>query len=300
MPPIGDNRDAGGIAVSNNNSEYGNGNEMDNGSTANGNLTNKINEIKNLPENKITLNDLLMNLARSGNQKQEKLALDLLDLNMVESLTETETDTLEPDRFDKISVDRDQNKEETLGNNEESDMDWTTVRAKNKRNRSGSNDTEQINIAVNVSPNKKRKSDKKSNPQNGNKETGNGNKGQNQSKNVPEKAHKVVAIGVHQTISEDDIKTELANSNIKINKVQRLKFNGQPTKKVVIQFENEQDMKIALFSGIYFGRMRIRCESYRTTPSITQCYKCQGFNHVVVGAKMSSRGICLLKLIFLF
>ena len=85
-------------------------------------------------------------------------------------------------------------------------------------------------------------------------------------KDVPEKTHKVVAIGVHQTVSEDDIKTELAKSNIKINKVQRLKFNGQPTRKVVIEFENEQDMKIALFSGIYFGRIRIRCESYRTTP----------------------------------
>ena len=391
MPPIGDNRDAGGIAVSINK-----GKEMDNGSgsKANGNLTDKINEIKNLPENKITLNDLLMNLARSGNQKQEKLALDLLDLNMVESLTETDNlnETLEPDCFDKISVDRNQNKEKTPGNNEESDMEWTTVRAKNKRNRSGSNDTEQINIAVNVSPNKKRKSDKKSNPQNENKETGNGNKGQNQSKlrsetkkhgndkpavnkdsvlvvvtdipentyfnsikmenmiprafprlketgmwaryrvnkrhegkcyvtlprdhfkdnvteiiksqlgfenakvkvikdinNVPEKAHKVVAIGVHQTISEDDIKTELANSNVKINKVQRLKFNGQPTRKVVIQFENEQDMKIALFSGIYFGRMRIRCETYRTTPSVTQCYKCQGFNHVAKDCKKDQK-----------
>ena len=74
---------------------------------------------------------------------------------------------------------------------------------------------------------------------------------------VPENTYKVVAIGVHQTISEDDIKTELAKNNVKINKVQRLKFNGQPTRKVVI--ENEQDMKIALYSGIYFGRIRIRC-----------------------------------------
>ena len=86
---------------------------------------------------------------------------------------------------------------------------------------------------------------------------------------VPEKNHKVVAIGVHQTMSEDDIKTELAKSNIKINKVQRLKFNGQPTRKVIIQFENEQDMKIALYSGIYFGRIRIRCESFRTAPQVT-------------------------------
>ena len=54
--------------------------------------------------------------------------------------------------------------------------------------------------------------------------------------NVPEKAYKVVAIGVHQTISEDDIKTELGKSNIKINKVQRLKFSGQSTRKVVIGY----------------------------------------------------------------
>ena len=54
---------------------------------------------------------------------------------------------------------------------------------------------------------------------------------------VPEKAHKVVAIGVHQTVSEDDIKTEQAKSNIKINKSQRLKFNGQSTRKVVIKFK---------------------------------------------------------------
>ena len=106
---------------------------------------------------------------------------------------------------------------------------------------------------------------------------------------VPEKAHKVLAIGVHQTISEDDIKTELAKNNVKINKVQRLKYNGQPTRKVVIQFENEQDMKIALYSGIYFGRIRIRCESYRTAPQVTQCYKCQGFNHIAKDCKNAQK-----------
>ena len=106
---------------------------------------------------------------------------------------------------------------------------------------------------------------------------------------VPEKTYKVVAIGVHQTISEDDIKTELAKSNVKINKVQRLKFNGQPTRKVVIQFENEQDMKIALYSGIYFGRIHIRCESYRTAPQVTQCYKCQGFNHIAKDCKNAQK-----------
>ena len=78
----------------------------------------------------------------------------------------------------------------------------------------------------------------------------------------------MVAIGVHQTISDDDIKSELAKS-----------------RKVVVEFDNEQDMKIALFNGIYFGRIRVRCESYRTTPPVTQCYKCQGFNHIAKDCK---------------
>ena len=102
---------------------------------------------------------------------------------------------------------------------------------------------------------------------------------------VPEKTHKAVAI------SEDDIKTELAKNNVKINKVQRLMFNGQPTRKVVIQFENEQDINIALYSGIYFGRIRIRCESYRTTQQVKQCYKCQGFNHIAKDCKNAQKWV---------
>ena len=44
-------------------------------------------------------------------------------------------------------------------------------------------------------------------------------------------------------------------------------------------------MKIALFNGIFFGRIRIRCEPFRPAPSITQCYQCQGFNHVAKECK---------------
>ena len=54
--------------------------------------------------------------------------------------------------------------------------------------------------------------------------------------------------------------------HVTINKVQRLKFNGESTRKVVIEFENEQDKKIALFNGIYFGRICNRYETYRITP----------------------------------
>ena len=59
---------------------------------------------------------------------------------------------------------------------------------------------------------------------------------------------------------------------------------------VVIEFGNEQDMKIALFSGIYFRRTRIRCERYRSTPPpVTQCYKCQGFNYIAKDCKKEQK-----------
>ena len=340
--------------------------------------------------NEICLKQLLINLANSGNEKHVKLASDLLDLNFVQ---ENISDNLGLNDSDKVLANENTEQGISIDDTTESNMEWTTVRPKNKRVRSNSNDSENIKLDITVSPSKKQKSHNKDVKTTGNgnannsrkqvqghsdqntktksgirnrdalnkdsvlvaiteipentyfnsikmenmilnsfpklKETGmwtkyrvnkrhhckcyvtlpkdhlnenvttliQSQKGFENSKvkvikginDVPEKAHKVVAIGVHQTISEDDIKTELAKNNVKINKVQRLKYNGQPTRKVVIQFENEQDMKIALYSGIYFGRIRIRCESYRTAPQVTQCYKCQGFNHIAKDCKNAQK-----------
>ena len=343
----------------------------------NGILTKAKNEKS---EKETNLAQLLLNLVNSGNEKHMKLASDILDLDLIKG---------------NVSDNSDKNEQElTMDNNSENDMEWTTVKPKNKRVRSNSNDSEKIT----VSPSKKQKSNRANNKDDNSRPNGNqnndnyGKQGEGQSgqntktkpeirtrnalgkdsvlvtvteipentyfnsikmenmilnsfpklketgmwtkyrvnkrhqgkcyvtlpkdhlneniseviksqkgfenskvkvikgiNDVPEKAYKVVAIGVHQTISEDDIKTELAKNNVKINKVQRLKYNGQPTRKVVIQFENEQDMKIALYSGIYFGRIRIRCESYRTTPQVTQCYKCQGFNHIAKDCKNAQK-----------
>ena len=331
----------------------------------NGILTKAKNEKS---EKETNLVQLLLNLVNSGNEKHMKLASDIMDLDLIKG---------------NVSDNSDKNEQElAMDNNSENDMEWTTVKPKNKRVRSNSNDSEKIT----VSPSKKQKSNRANNKDDKSRQ-GEGQSGQNtrtkpeirtrnalgkdsvlvtvteipentyfnsikmenmilnsfpklketgmwtkyrvnkrhQGKcyvtlpkdhlneniseviksqkgfenskvkvikginDVPEKSHKVVAIGVHQTISEDDIKTELAKNNVKINKVQRLKYNGQPTRKVVIQFENEQDMKIALYSGIYFGRIGIRCESYRTTPQVTQCYKCQGFNHIAKDCKNAQK-----------
>ena len=392
MPFIGENKGADDVidVVSiDNNGSNGNLNANGNGTLNNGNgsVNEKIMEINKIPEKVITLDQFISNLASSGNAKHEKLASELIDLDMTQEIY---FEKLKSDCFDKISAsENEKNKENVSENNLETDMEWTTVRAKNKRTRSGSNDTEKISLEMTNSPSKKHKSVEKECKTTDNAITGSQNKGQGPSKqnsetnrnrnelnkdsvlivvteipdntyfnaikmenmilkafprlketgmwtkyrinkrhkakcyitlpkehfeenvsnvirsqigfetcnvkvikginDVPAKTHKVVAVGVHQTVSEDDIISELAKSNIKINRVQRLKYNGQATRKVVIEFDNEQDMKIALFSGIYFGRIRIRCESYRTTPPVTQCYKCQGFNHIAKDCKKEQK-----------
>ena len=90
-----------------------------------------------------------------------KLATGLSELNMIQgNLSDNQgnlSDNLGSDCFDKISVrvNGNQNNEIALDNNNETNMEWTTVRAKSKRSRSnsaGSNDSEKINVGIMVSP----------------------------------------------------------------------------------------------------------------------------------------------------
>ena len=96
----------------------------------NGTLT-KRNKAKNEnSEDKTTLAQLLLNLVNSGNEKHVKLASDLMDLDLIKG---------------NVSDNSDENEQElTIDNNSEIDMEWTTVKPKNKRVRSNSNDSEKI------------------------------------------------------------------------------------------------------------------------------------------------------------
>ena len=61
-------------------------------------------------------------------------------------------------QFRQKKANKSKNTEQGLDNNEDTSMDWTTVRPKGKRTRSNSNDSEKINVELQVSPNKKQKS----------------------------------------------------------------------------------------------------------------------------------------------
>ena len=120
-----------------------------------------------------TLAQLLINLVTSGNEKHVKLASDLMDLDLIKG---------------NVSDNSDKNEQElTIDDNSETDMEWTTVKPKNKRVRSNSNESEKI-VDITVSPNKKQKSNRPNNKDdksNGNKnddsyrKQGQGQSGQN-------------------------------------------------------------------------------------------------------------------------
>ena len=357
--------------------DNGHGINKENGLMANENLTSRLQKIKNIPEKNISFEDFIMTLANSGNEKQIKLASDLIDMNMTQGKA---SENLGPDCFDKISACNDNlsnnSGKDKINDNDNEAMEWTTVKPKQKRTRSGSNESDRARLETSASPNKKHKSLKESLGKNKIMQAKSGHKTENYERtplnkdsvlviisdipdntyynaikmenmvlaafprlkesgmwtkyrvnkrhknrcyitlpkdhhkdnviniikcqvgfqeckvdvklginDVPSKAYKVVAIGVHQSITDKEIIEEIAKSNVKVNKVQRLKYKGNPTQKVIIEFDQEQDMKIALFNGIYFGRIRIRCEPFRPAPSITQCYQCQGFNHVAKDCK---------------
>ena len=143
--------------------DFDNGNDTKNES-GNKNLNYRLQEINNIPEKLISVDELIRNLAASGNVKQLKLASDLMDLNLIEG---NMSENLGPDCFDKISACNDNNVEQAINTGNEdnsghSDMEWTTV-TKHKRNRSSSNESDRIRLETSVSPNKKHKSDKSNN-----------------------------------------------------------------------------------------------------------------------------------------
>ena len=112
------------------------------------------------------MDQLLLNLANSDNEKYNKLASDIIDLNLIKGNASEKLDNnvesgiLGTDYFDKISVSANENKniKQGLDNNAETSMEWTTVRPRGKSTRSNSNDSEKISVELTASHNKKQKS----------------------------------------------------------------------------------------------------------------------------------------------
>ena len=191
--------------------------------------------------NEISLEQLLMNLATSGNQKHVQLASDLLELDLIQDnlglngsnkneqeLTldnNVKSDNLGPDCLGKSSLSANGNQ----NSEHESDMDWTTVRHKNKRTRTGSNDAEKINLDVTVSPNKKsKKSSATATTDNEQKlETKSGRKPRNNDRNELNKDSVLVVV---TEIPDDTYFNAIKMENMILKAFPRLKETGMWTK----------------------------------------------------------------------
>ena len=139
----------------------------------NGTMSKRIKAINEIPENEITLDQLLMNLATSGNEKHVQLASDLLELNLVqdnlglngsgrneqEIMLDSNVKSDNLDCLDKISFSANGNQnsehETTSDNNTETNI------GPKIRVRSNSNDSEKVKLDITVSPSKKQKSHNK-------------------------------------------------------------------------------------------------------------------------------------------
>ena len=207
MPLVGDIHGSNGIDLAN---KYG---------SDNGNETN--------------LAQLLMNLVTSGNEKHVKLASDILDLDLIKG-----------NASDNLGLNDSGNNEQelTIDNNSETDMEWTTVKPKNKRVRSNSNESEKI-VDITVSPNKKQKSNRPNNQDdksNGNKnddsyrKQGQGQSGQNtrtkpeiRTRNALSKDSVLVTI---TEIPENTYFNSIKMENMILNSFPKLKETGMWTK----------------------------------------------------------------------
>ena len=172
-----------------------------------------------------TLAQLLINLVTSGNEKHVKLASDLMDLDLI-----------------KGNVSDNSEQELTIDDNSETDMEWTTVKPKNKRVRSNSNESEKI-VDITVSPNKKQKSNRPNNKDdksNGNKnddsyrKQGQGQSGQNtrtkpeiRTRNALSKDSVLVTI---TEIPENTYFNSIKMENMILNSFPKLKETGMWTK----------------------------------------------------------------------
>ena len=120
MPFIGENKGADDVidVVSiDNNGSNGNLNANGNGTLNNGNgsVNEKIMEINKIPEKVITLDQFISNLASSGNAKHEKLASELIDLDMTQEIY---FEKLKSDCFDKISASENEKNKENVSEND--------------------------------------------------------------------------------------------------------------------------------------------------------------------------------------
>ncbi|GLV46602.1 hypothetical protein CBL_20887, partial [Carabus blaptoides fortunei] len=94
-----------------------------------------------------------------------------------------------------------------------------------------------------------------------------------------EKSLKVVIRGLPETISEDDVTSELTSLGYPVRKVRRLSVRGKTIPLVSVDLERSDKGKDIFRLGHLFYLV-VKVESKRRNNAVTQCFRCQKFGHV--------------------
>lgn len=87
----------------------------------------------------------------------------------------------------------------------------------------------------------------------------------------------VVILGVHPAVGDEDMSAELERS---CRRIMSSRLNGQPTWKVKMDCQSEEDRAAVLKNGVVVGLQHYKATAYIMKKPVLQCYKCQGFQHV--------------------
>jgi hypothetical protein len=100
---------------------------------------------------------------------------------------------------------------------------------------------------------------------------------------VPKRlSYAVIAKGVDQWTSEDDVKSELNSQGYSsLMLVERFikRADGTTMPLCRLEFSNPAEAKKLLADGLKIGYCRVKCEEPRTKASPVQCYRCLKFGH---------------------
>jgi hypothetical protein len=92
----------------------------------------------------------------------------------------------------------------------------------------------------------------------------------------------VVVRGVETSISEIAIENALTNEGLKPVIVKRMNWGpeSKPSKSVKVIFRDKADKDALISRGLRLFMQKYKVDNFKTSPAITQCFRCQGFNHL--------------------
>jgi hypothetical protein len=96
----------------------------------------------------------------------------------------------------------------------------------------------------------------------------------------------VLIIGMHPSIEDAEISEECGR---KCTRIVSSQLNGERTWKVKLLCKTETERNLMLKSGITVGLQHYKCVTYKHSRPVTQCFKCQGFDHISTACTSESK-----------